>query len=149
MGGDDREDIPLGIETHLVDADLTVEAVNRMGIVMTMIDDVVVSVFLDDAMMSRPVDGAVGISFQDAALIFVRPHRSCLRDGILHTIGMVVTRTGRIGEVIRISTLEHKRRLEDILQFRIGDQPLLRKELIGCYREWRILFPVPRIAPFK
>ena len=116
---------------------------------MTMIDDVVVSVFLDDAMMSRPVDGAVGISFQDAALIFVRPHRSCLRDGILHTIGMVVTRTGRIGEVIRISTLEHKRRLEDILQFRIGDQPLLRKELIGGYREWRILFPVPRIAPFK
>ena len=61
VGGDDGKDIPLGIETHLVDTHLTVEAVDGMGIVMTVIDDVVVSVFLDDTMMARPVDGAVGI----------------------------------------------------------------------------------------
>ena len=90
MGGDDGEDIPLGIETHLVDTHLTIEAVNRMRIVMTMIDDVVVSVFLDDTMMARPVDSTVGIGFQDAALICKRSHWSSLRDGILHTIGMVV-----------------------------------------------------------
>ena len=149
VGRDDGEEGAVGSEAKFIDADLAVEAVNRMGIVVSMIDDVVVSVFLDDAMMARPVDGAVGISFQDAALIFVRPHRSCLRYGILHTISMVVTRTRRIGEVIRIATLEHKGCFEDILQFRIRNQPLLRKELIGCYREWRILFPVPRIAPFN
>ena len=94
MGGDDGEEGAVGSEAKLVDADLAVEAVDGMGIVMTMIDDVIVSVFLDDAMMARPVDGAVGIGLQDATLVCKRPHRSSLRCGILHTIGVIVARTG-------------------------------------------------------
>ena len=125
VGGDDGEDIPFAIETHLVDADLAVEAVDGVGIVVAVIDDVVMSVLLDDAMMSRTVDGAVGIGLQDAALVFKGSHGPGLRDGILHAVGVGMTGTGGIGEVICITTSEHKGRFEDIFQLRIGNQALL------------------------
>ena len=78
VGRDDGEEGAVGSEAKFIDADLAVEAVNRMGIVVSMIDDVVVSVFLNDAMMARPVYGTVSIGLKDTTLIYKRSHRSCL-----------------------------------------------------------------------
>ena len=54
--------------------------------------------------------------------------------------------TRGVGEIIDVTPLEHKRSLENILQFRIGDKPFLRKELVGRDGMRSILTPTTCIA---
>ena len=131
MGRCDGKNVAVGIEGHLVDAHLTVETVNRTGQVMAVVDNVIAASLFKDGVMTRPVDGLVGVGFEDAALIFKRSHRSYGRCGILHPIGVVVTGAGGIGEVVDAVSFEHKGSLEDVLQLSIGYQSFLREELIG------------------
>ena len=78
MGGYDGQDVAVGIKVKLIDAHLTVEAMHAAGQVMAVVDDIVLTVFLKDAVMTRSVYGLVGIGLEDAALIFEGTHRSHL-----------------------------------------------------------------------
>ena len=69
---------------------LAVEAVNGSWQVVAMVDDVVAPVLFDDAVMARPVNGAVGIGLKDTAFVLEGSHRAYGGRGILHAVGMVV-----------------------------------------------------------
>ena len=126
-----RQDVAIGIKLHLVDTDLTVEAVYAPWQVVAVIHDIVFPVLLEDGMMSWTMDCLVGIGLKDASFIFKRSHGPRCRRGVLHAIGVIVAGTRGIGEIIDTMTFEDKRRLEDILQFGVGDEPFLREELIS------------------
>ena len=90
MSGDDLLDISLCIELHLVDTYLTVESMDGVGIVVTVIYDVVIVAIDEYGVVAGAMDGAIGIGLQDAAFILVGSHWSLFADGILHAVGVVV-----------------------------------------------------------
>ena len=131
VGGNNRQDIALGIKLHLVDAHLAVETMYAAGQVMAVIDDVVLAVLLQDGVMARAMNRLVCIRRKDTSLVFKRSHGTRRRRGILHAVGMVVAGTRRISEIIDAVTLEDIGCLEDVLQLGIRNEPLLREELVG------------------
>ena len=137
----DRDDIAVGIEFQFVDAYLTVEPVNGLRIVVAVIDDVIMSLMLQDRVMTRSVNRLVFIRCQHLSFILERSHRSRCRCGILNAIGICMTGAGGIGEIIDTIPFKYKGCLEDILQFCVGNQSLLAEELIGCDREGGLLVP--------
>ena len=119
MCGDDGQDVAIGVELHLVDAHLTVEAVDGLRVVVAVVDDVVAAINLDDTVVPGAVDGLVLVSGQQLAFVLERSHRSYLRHGILYAVGVGMAGAAAVGEVVDAVTLEHERRLEDVLQFRV------------------------------
>ena len=61
-----------------------------VGVVVTVVYDIVVVAIDEYRVVAGTVDGAIGIGLEDATLVFVGTHRTLLADGILHAIGMVV-----------------------------------------------------------
>ena len=94
MGGNDGKDIALSIEFQLVDTYLTIKAVDRFWIVVTMIYDEIASILLQNGVMSWAVHGLVLIRCQQFAFVLERSHRSCGRCGILHPIGVSMAGSG-------------------------------------------------------
>ena len=135
-------DIALGIELQLVDAHLAVEAVNGAGQVVAVVDDVVATVVLQHRVVTRAVNSLVLVGGQQLALVLERSHRSYLRHGILHTVGIGMAGAAGVGEVVDAVTLEDKRSLEDVLQLGIGNEPFLGEERVGSDGERMILVPV-------
>ena len=78
MGGNNGQDMSFCVELQLIDTHLTVETMHGMRIVVPMINQVVVSVLLQYAVVPRTMNGAVGIGLQYASLILERPHRTSL-----------------------------------------------------------------------
>ena len=117
-----------------------------VGIVVPVIDNIIMSVFLQYAVVTWSVNCPVGIGLKNTAFIFERPHRPHLRRGVLHPVGMVVTGTRGVGEIIGVATLEHERCLENVLQLSIGNNPFFREEFIGGNGVGSILTPTAGIA---
>ena len=116
------EYIAIGIKLHLVDTHLTIEAMHATRQVVAVIDDVVFArrlaltvVYLKNGVMTRAMDGLVGIGLKDASLVFKWSHGARCRCGILHPIGVVVAGTRRIGEIIDAIAFEYEWSLEDVL----------------------------------
>ena len=145
--GDDGLDVALGIELQFVDAYLAIEAVYRLRIVVAVVDDVVASVYLDNGVMARAVYGLVLVGGQQFAFVFEGPHRSRLRRGILHTVGIGVARATAVGEVVGAASLEDEGSLEDVLQLCVGYQSFLAEELVGSNGEGIVLVPSAGISP--
>ena len=89
----DDTDITICFEPDFVDTQLAVESMHGVGVVVTMIDDVIVVSVNQEGMMSRSVNGSVGIGLQNAALIGVWTYRTDSAGGILHTIGVIMATT--------------------------------------------------------
>ena len=69
---------------------LTMESMDGVGIVVTVIYDVVIVAIDEYRVVARAMDGAIGIGLQDATLVLVGSHWPLFADGILHAVGMVV-----------------------------------------------------------
>ena len=61
-----------------------------MGVVMTMIDDVVVVSVDKEGMMAGTMNGSVVVRLENASFVFVGSDRADGTGGILNTIGVVV-----------------------------------------------------------
>ena len=146
MGGNNRKYVPIAVEQQFVDTHLTVKAMHGVGIVVPVIHHIITPAFLHHTVVTWSVNCPVGIGLKNTAFIFERPHRPHLRCGVLHPVGMVVARTRGVGKIISVATLEHKRRLENIFQLSIGNQPFVREEFIGSNGVRSVLTPTARIA---
>ena len=73
------------IEFEFIDCHLTMESTVGMRIVVAMIYDVVVVTFLEHAVVSRTMNGSVGIGLEDSSVVGIRTERT-LGCGIIHTV---------------------------------------------------------------
>ena len=81
--------------------------------------------------MSRTVNGAVGTRFQDGIVFAVSKgsHRSGCAGCILHPIGVVMARTGRVHEIVNAVFLQHKGSFEEVGSFGVRYQSGFGKTL--------------------
>ena len=122
-----RQDVSFVIKLHLIDTYLSIEAVNATRQVMTMIDNKVFAILLQDTVVTRTMNRLVSISLEDTTFIFIRSHRTYCRSSILHTIGIIMTRATAIGKIVHAVFLKDIRCLKEIGNLRIGNQLLLCK----------------------
>ena len=82
---------------------------------------------LHDTVVSRTVNGLVGIGLENATLVFIGPHRSNGRGGILHAVGIIVTRAAAVGEIVYPVFLEYVGCFEEIGNLCIRNEFLFGK----------------------
>ena len=99
VGWNDLLDGTVCIEFEFVDCHLTMESTVGMWIVVAMIYDVVVVAFLQHAVVSRTVNGSVGIGLEDSAVVGIRTERT-LGCGVIHTIAGILTMLAGVEEVV-------------------------------------------------
>ena len=90
----DGQDITVLVKFYLVDTELTIEAVNGVRIVVTMIDDIVIIPVYKNGMMTRSVNGSVSVCYQNRTLVGIRADRTDRTRRITYLIGVVVTAAG-------------------------------------------------------
>ena len=76
VGWNDLLDGTVCIEFEFIDCHLTMESTVGMRIVMAMIYDVVVVAFLEHAVVSRTMNGSIGIGLEDSSVVGVRTERT-------------------------------------------------------------------------
>ena len=94
-----------------------------------MVYNVIVVAIDQHRVVTSALDGHIFGILQDTALVFIRSHRAFGAGSILHTVGMVVARTRRVGEVIDTVAFEHKRCFEEVLDFGVQNELLVGKAL--------------------
>ena len=105
-----------------------------MRIIMTMVYDIIIISLLQNAVMTRSVHCTVSRRFQDCTSICIRSKRSYRARSVLHMIGTVMTRIGRIHKIIDTVSFHHKRSFKEILYFRIRNQLCFHKTFhIRCH----------------
>ena len=105
-----------------------------MRIIMTMVYDIIIVSFLQNAVMTRSVHCTVGRRLQNCTSICIRSKRSYRARSVLHMIGTVMTRIGRIHKIIDTVSFHHKRSFKEILYFRIRNQLCFHKTFhIRCH----------------
>ena len=92
-----------------------------MRIVVAMIYDVVVVAFLQHAVVSRTVNGAVGIGLQYRAVVGIRTERT-LGCCVIHTVAGILAMLAGVEEVVDAVALEDERSLEEVSNLGIRDE---------------------------
>ena len=121
VGWNDLLDSTVGIELEFIDSHLTMESTVGMRIVVAMIYDVVVVAFLQHAVVSRTVNGAVGIGLQYRAVVGIRTERT-LGCCVIHTIAGILTMLAGVEEVVDAVALEDERSLEEVSHLGVRDK---------------------------
>ena len=111
----------VGIEFEFIDSHLTMESTVGMRIVVAMIYDVVVVAFLQHAVVSRTVNGSVGIGLEDGAVIGIRTERT-LGCCVIHTVAGIFAMLAGVEEVVDAVALEDERSLEEVSNLGIRDE---------------------------
>ena len=117
----DLLDGAVGIEFEFVDCYLTMESTVGMRIVVAMIYDVVVVAFLQHAVVSRTVNGSIGIGLEDSAVVGVRTERT-LGCGVIYTVAGILAMFAGVEEVIDAVALEDERSLEEVSNLGVRDE---------------------------
>ena len=121
VGWNDLLDGTVCIEFEFVDCHLTMESTVGMWIVVAMIYDVVVVAFLQHAVVSRTVNGSVGIGLEDSAVVGIRTERT-LGCGIIHTVAGILAMLAGVEEVVDAVALEDERSLEEVSNLGVRDE---------------------------
>ena len=121
VGWNDLLDGTVCIEFEFVDCHLTMESTVGMRIVVAMIYDVVVVAFLQHAVVSRTVNGSVGIGLEDGAVIGIRTERT-LGCGVIHTVAGILAMLAGVEEVVDAVALEDERSLEEVSNLGVRDE---------------------------
>ena len=121
VGWNDLLDGTVCIEFEFIDCHLTMESTVGMRIVVAMIYDVVVVAFLQHAVVSRTVNGSVGIGLEDSAVVGIRTERT-LGCGVIHTIAGILAMFAGVEEVVDAVALEDERSLEEVSNLGVRDE---------------------------
>ena len=97
------------------------ESTVGMRIVVAMIYDVVVVAFLQHAVVSRTVNGSVGIGLEDGAVVGIRTERT-LGCGVIHTVTGIFAMFAGVEEVVDTVALEDERSFEEVSNLGIRDE---------------------------
>ena len=117
----DLLDGAVGIEFEFVDCYLAMESTVRVRIVVAMIYDVVVVAFLQHAVVSRTVNGSVGIGLEDSAVVGIRTERT-LGCSVVHTIAGILAMFARVEEIVDAVALEYEWSLEEVSNLGVRDE---------------------------
>ena len=117
----DLLDGAVGIEFEFIDCHLTMESTVGMWIVVAMIYDVVVVAFLQHAVVSRTVNGSVGIGLEDSAVVGIRTERT-LGCGVIYAVAGILAMLAGVEEVVDAVALEDERSLEEVSNLGIRDE---------------------------
>ena len=109
------------IEFEFIDCHLTMESTVGMRIVVAMIYDVVVVAFLQHAVVSRSVNGTVGIGLEDGAVVGIRTERT-LGCCVIHTVAGILAMFAGVEEVVDAVALEDERSLEEVSNLGVRDE---------------------------
>ena len=97
------------------------ESTVGMRIVVAMIYDVVVVAFLQHAVVSRTVNGSIGIGLENGAVVGIRTERT-LGCGVIHTVAGILAMLAGVEEVVDAVALEDERSLEEVSNLGIRDE---------------------------
>ena len=111
----------IGIEFEFIDSHLTMESTVGVRIVVAMIYDVVVVAFLQHAVVSRSVNGTVGIGLEDGAVVGIRTERT-LGCCVIHTVAGILAMLAGVEEVVDAVALEDERSLEEVSNLGVRDE---------------------------
>ena len=92
-----------------------------MRIVVAMIYDVVVVAFLQHAVVSRTMNGSIGIGLKDSSVVGIRPERT-LGCGVIHTVTGIFAMFAGVEEVVDAVALEDERSLEKVSNLGVRDE---------------------------
>ena len=97
------------------------ESTVGVWIVVAMIYDVVVVAFLQHAVVSRTVNGSVGIGLENGAVVGIRTERT-LGCCVIHTIAGIFAMLAGVEEVVDAVALEDERSLEEVSNLGVWDE---------------------------
>jgi len=121
VGWNDLLDGTICIEFEFVDCHLTMESTVGMWIVVAMIYDVVVVAFLQHAVVSRTVNGSVGIGLEDGAVVGIRTERT-LGCGVIYAVAGILAMLAGVEKVVDAVALEDERSLEKVSNLGVRDE---------------------------
>ena len=121
VGWNDLLDGTVCIEFEFVDCHLTMESTVGMRIVVAMIYDVVVVAFLQHAVVSRTVNGSIGIGLEDSSVVGIRT-KWTLGCGVIHTVAGILAMLAGVEEVVDAVALEDEWSLEEVSNLGIRDE---------------------------
>ena len=121
MGWNDFLDGTVCIEFEFIDCHLTMESTIGMRIVVAMIYDVVVVAFLEHAVVSRTVNGSIGIGLEDSSVVGIRTEWT-LGCGVIHTVAGILAMLAGVEEVVDTVALEDEWSFEEVSNLGIRDE---------------------------
>ena len=121
VGWNDLLDGTICIEFEFIDSHLTMESTVGVRIVVAMIYDVVVVAFLQHAVVSRTVNGTVGIGLEDGAVVGIRTEWT-LGCCVIHTVAGILAMLAGVEEVVDTVALEDERGLEEVSNLGVRDE---------------------------
>ena len=111
----------VGIEFEFIDSHLTMESTVGVRIVVAMIYDVVVVAFLQHAVVSRSVNGTVGIGLEDGAVVGIRTEWT-LGCGVIYAVAGILAMLAGVEEVVDAVALEDERSFEEVSNLGVRDE---------------------------
>ena len=121
VGWNDLLDGTVCIEFEFIDCHLTMESTVGMRIVMAMIYDVVVVAFLEHAVVSRTMNGSIGIGLEDSSVVGVRTERT-LGCGVIYAVAGILAMLAGVKEVVDAVALEDEWSFEEVSNLGIRDE---------------------------
>ena len=121
VGWNDLLDGTVCIEFEFIDCHLTMESTVGMWIVVAMIYDVVVVAFLQYAVVSRTMNGSVGIGLEDSAMVGIRTERT-LGCSVIYAVAGIFAMLAGVEEVVDAVALEDERSLKEVSNLGIRDE---------------------------
>ena len=121
VGWNDLLDGTVCIEFEFVDCHLTMESTVGMRIVMAMIYDVVVVTFLEHAVVSRTMNGSIGIGLEDSSVVGIRTEWT-LGCGVIYAVAGILAMLAGVEEVVDAVALEDEWSFEEVSNLGIRDE---------------------------
>ena len=121
VGWDNLLDSAVGIELEFIDCHLTMESTVGMRIVVAMIYDVVVVTFLEHAVVSRTMNGSIGIGLEDSSVVGVRTERT-LGCGVIYAVAGILAMLAGVEEVVDAVALEDEWSFEEVSNLGVRDE---------------------------
>ena len=97
------------------------ESTVGVRIVVAMIYDVVVVAFLQHAVVSRSVNGTVGIGLEDGAVVGIRTEWT-LGCGVIYAVAGILAMLAGVEEVVDAVALEDERSFEEVSNLGVRDE---------------------------
>ena len=121
VGWNDLLDGTVCIEFEFIDCHLTMESTIGMRIVVAMIYDVVVVAFLEHAVVSRTVNGSIGIGLEDSSVVGIRTEWT-LGCGVIYAVAGILAMLAGVEEVVDTVALEDEWSFEEVSNLGIRDE---------------------------
>ena len=121
VGWNDLLDGTVCIEFEFIDCHLTMESTVGMRIVVAMIYDVVVVTFLEHAVVSRTMNGSIGIGLEDSSVVGIRTERT-LGCGVIYAVAGILAMLAGVEEVVDAVALEDEWSFEEVSNLGVRDE---------------------------